>query len=89
MSDSSCATELRRQAYLHFGPVLPPIPDISEVLSQRRVSSPLGITGERWDEPGYHRGNERRPGAPSRAAEHAFAARGIDLTAEQFDVTGR
>jgi hypothetical protein len=49
----------------------------------------LGITGERWDEPGYHRGNERRPGAPSRAAEHAFAARGIDLTAEQFDVTGR
>ena len=67
----------------------PPIPDISEVLSQRRVSSPLGITGELWDEPGYHRGNERRPGAPSRAAEHAFAARGIDLTAEQFDVTDR
>src|ERR1035441_3298158 len=35
-----------------------------EYWSLRQPIFNMGITGERWDEPRYHKGNEQRPGAP-------------------------
>jgi hypothetical protein len=66
----------------------PPIPDTTNKLP-RRVTAPsgflLGIAGEKWDEPCYYQGNERRHVATSPDNDFTLT---IDEALEQYARAG-